>query len=138
MSLQVYNTRTKKGDFQAVLANVEQNVTNSIISLKTEPKDEINNSKDVTIKRLRDENGILRDRCSKLQQKVVEFEYSTNNLEQYGRRNNIVISGIPDTVDVNQLEESVAEILTEINVNVASNDIEACHRIGKKDTRISN
>ena len=138
MSLQVYNTRTKKGDFQAVLANVEQNVTNSIISLKTEPKDEINNSKDVTIKRLRDENGILRDRCSKLQQKVVEFEYSTNNLEQCGRRNNIVISGIPDTVDVNQLEESVAEILTEINVNVASNDIEACHRIGKKDTRISN
>ena len=83
-------------------------------------------------------NGILRDRCSKLQQKVVEFEYSTNNLEQCGRRNNIVISGIPDTVDVNQLEESVAEILTEINVNVASNDIEACHRIGKKDTRISN
>ena len=34
------------------------------------------------------------------------------------------------------MEESVTEILTDINVNVASNDIEACHRIGKKDTRI--
>ena len=34
------------------------------------------------------------------------------------------------------MEESVTEILTDINVNVASNDIEVCHRIGKKDTRI--
>ena len=89
------------------------------------------------IKRFQDENVILRDRCSKLEQKLVEFEYSTNNLEQYGRRNNIIISGIPDSVDIiNQLGESVTEILTDSNVNVASNGIEACHRIGKKVTRI--
>ena len=35
-----------------------------------------------------------------------------------------------------QSEESVTEFLTDINVNMAINDIEACHRIGKKDTRI--
>ena len=92
--------------------------------------------KDVIIKILQDENVILRDRCSKLEQKVVEFEqHSTNNLEQYGRRNNIVISGIPDSVDVNQLENQSLKC-TDININVVSNDIEACHRIGKKDTRI--
>ena len=50
--------------------------------------------------------------------------------------NNKIISGIPDSININQLEESVTEILTDINVNVASNGIEACHRIGKKDTRI--
>ena len=61
---------------------------------------------------------------------------STNNLEQYGRRNNIVISGIPDSVDINHLEESVTEILSDIDVKVTSNDIEACHRIGKKNNRI--
>ena len=136
MSLHECNTRTKKSDFQEVFASLEQNVTNSINPVKTEPKEEINNLKDVIIKRLQDENVTLRDRCSKLEQKLVEFEYSTNILEQYFRRNNIIISGIPDSVDVNQLEESVTEILTDINVNVASNDIEACHRIGKKDTRI--
>ena len=91
--------------------------------------------KDVIIKILQDENVILRDRCSKLEQKLVEFEYSTNNLEQYGRRNNIVISGIPDSVDVNQLENQSLKC-TDININVVSNDNEACHRIGKKDTRI--
>ena len=78
----------------------------------------------------------MRDTCRKLEQKLVEFEFSTNNLEQYGRRNNVIISGIPDSVDNNQLEGPVTEILTDININVASNDIEACHRIGKKDSRI--
>ena len=135
MPLHEYNKRTKKGDFQEALANLEQNITNSINSVKTELKEE-NNLKDVVIKRLQDENVILRDRCSKLEQKLVECEYSANNLEQYGRRNNIIISGILDSVGVNQLEESVTDIFTDINVNVASNDIEACHRIGRKDTRI--
>ena len=135
MSLHEYNTRTKKGDFQEVLANLEQNITNSINSVNTELKEEINNLQDVIIKRFQDENVILRDRCIKLEEKLIELEYSSNNLEQYGKRNNIIISGILDSVDVNQLEESATEILTNINVNVASNDIEACHRIGKKDTR---
>ena len=34
------------------------------------------------------------------------------------------------------MEESATEILTDINVNVTSSDIEAYHRIGKKDSRI--
>ena len=88
--------------------------------------------KDVIIKRLQDENVILRDRCSKLEQKFVELECSTNYLEQYGKKNNIIISDIPCSVDVNQLEESVTEILTDINVNVASNDIEAFHRLVRR------
>ena len=78
----------------------------------------------------------MRDRCCKLEQKLVEFECCTNNLEWCGRRNIIIISGIPDSIDNNQLEESVTEILTDISINVVSNDIEACHRIGKKDSRI--
>ena len=57
-------------------------------------------------------------------------------MEQYGRRNNTAISGIPDSADINELEESVTEVLADIDLNVTSNDIEACHRIGKKDKRI--
>ena len=63
MSSHEYNTRTKNGDFQETLANLEQNITNSINSIK----EEINNPKDVIIKRLQDENVILRNRCSKLE-----------------------------------------------------------------------
>ena len=64
------------------------------------------------------------------------YESSTNNLEQYGRRNNIVISGIPDCY-TNHLEESVTEILSDNDVKVTSNDIEVCHRIAKKNNRIN-
>ena len=34
------------------------------------------------------------------------------------------------------MEESVNELLTDINANVTSNDIEDWHRTGKKDSRI--
>ena len=66
MSPHEYNTRTKKDGFQEALVNLEQNITNFINSVKTEPKEEINNLKAVIIKRLQDKNVILRDRCSKL------------------------------------------------------------------------
>ena len=54
-------------------------------------KDEFLNMKDVIIKRLQEENELLRSRCSKLENKVVLLEQSVNQVEQYGRRNNIVI-----------------------------------------------
>ena len=66
MSSHEYNTRTENGDFQKARASLEKNITNSINSVKTELKEEINNLKDVIIKRLQDENVVLRDRCSKL------------------------------------------------------------------------
>ena len=136
MSLHEYNTRAKKNEFQDALASLEVNLNNSIKSIISDLKDEINSLKDVIIKRLQDENVILRNRCSNLEQKLTEFETSTDKLEQYGRRNNIIISGIPDSVNTEDLEESVTEILSDIDVNVTTNDIEACHRVGKRDNKI--
>ena len=54
-----------------------------------------------------------------------------NSLQQYGRRNNLEISGIPDSVTTDDLEDKVIEILSKVDVNVTNNDIEACHRMGK-------
>ena len=34
------------------------------------------------------------------------------------------------------MEESFTEILSDIDVNVTTNDIEACHRVGKRDNKI--
>ena len=59
MPLHEYNTRTKKNEFQDALASLEVNLNNSIKSIKSDLKDEINNLKDVIIKRLQDENVIL-------------------------------------------------------------------------------
>ena len=48
-----------------------------------------------------------------------------------GGRNSLEITGIPDDVQDQNLEEKVTEILDKINVNVSSQDIEVCHCIGK-------
>ena len=46
------------------------------------------------------------------------IESSHDALEQYGRRNNLVISGIPDSVQDSELESTVTSILSDIDVNV--------------------
>ena len=58
-----------------------------------------------------------------------------NEVEQYGRRNKIVISGIPDDV-ADDLEDAVTSIMEDVDVIVQNGDIEACHRIGKSDQKL--
>jgi len=69
----------------------------------------------------------------KLQKKVVLLENELcslkENLEcndQYNRRNNIEISGIPTE------EEKIIEIRRKTDVEISANDIEACHRLPSK------
>ena len=92
---------------------------------------ELLNIKDVVIKNLQVENQKLRNKINQLENKVISLEANTNSLEQYGRRNNLEISGIPDSISNNELEDKVIEILSKVDVNVSKNDIEACHRMGK-------
>ena len=92
---------------------------------------ELLNIKDVVIKNLQGENQRLRSKIENLEKKVISLEGNGNLLEQYGRRNNLEITGIPDEIKDEDLEEKVIEILNKIDVNVSTKDIEACHRIGK-------
>ena len=54
-------------------------------------------------------------------------------MAQDGQQNNVVLSGIPESVSEDFLEESVISVLADIDVFVESEDIEACHRFGKPD-----
>ena len=56
------------------------------------------NLKDVIIKDLQVENQRLRMKINNLENKVLSLEINGNHLEQYGRRNNLEITGIPDDV----------------------------------------
>ena len=126
-----YNTRTKKEAVVSseALAKLEKNIISTINCLK----EEIINPKDIIIKRLQEENKKFREKCSKLENGVVSDESSVNALEQYGWRNNIVVSGIPGHVSETDLKETVISVLSDIEVNVSAYDVEACHRIGKQD-----
>ena len=55
-------------------------------------------------------------------------------MEQYSRRESLVISGIPESVPQAELELTVLEILRSIGVHdVSSYEICACHRLAKKN-----
>ena len=97
---------------QEDLTRLQQNIIDSlkdeISNGNSRLKDEISNLKDTVIKRLQEENQILRQKCNKLEAKIVKLETEQNSLAQYGRRNNIVISGIPDSIDDSNLENTIA------------------------------
>ena len=80
-------------------------------------------------KRLRDRITILDESCAKQSDKIASMEKDLWDNAHYTRRNNIELSGICDTIDDDELEESVVGILNTIGVNCTANDIEACHRL---------
>ena len=69
-----------------------------------------------------------------LRKQVVELEKDLARLDQYGRRENVEIAGIPNTVTDKALEKEVIKILRKIGLYwIDSYAIVGCHRIGGKD-----
>ena len=89
------------------------------------------------------ENRKLQDKIKKLEKrlndvewdvdenfnKIEEIEEKVESTNQYGRRNNIEISGIPNVIDDDNLEGKIIEVFDKININISKTDIEACHRL---------
>ena len=105
-----------KQNFEASDSSVISETANLILSLEKKLISRFNgldkgklNLKDVIIKNLQEENQSLRKKVSDLESKVISLESDHNSLEQYGRRNNIEISGILDTVPDQNLEQKVSK-----------------------------
>ena len=99
---------------------MKSNILKQISSLKGEVrsmKDEFVNIKDVIIKRLQDKNALLRSRFSKLEDKVTSLESNHQLIKLSNIEKGItyiiitVISGIPDYVADDQLEDAVISIM---------------------------
>ena len=72
---------------------------------------------------MQDENEKLGRKCERLEKRCLKYESDYNTLAQYGRRNNIVLSGIPESISKYVLEESVISVLADVDVSVESQDI---------------
>ena len=77
----------------------------------------------------------LNDYADECDEKIITLEDKINKLDQYIRRENIVISGIPENISHNDLENKVINLLNSIDVRVIPSDIQACHRLAKKQVR---
>ena len=95
------------------IANLETKLLDGFSNLK----DEAINVKDVIIRNLQEENA-------KLRSKVEVLENEINHLEvHYCRRNDIEVSGIPDSIGDNELECSVIKIIKTIDIEDDYRDI---------------
>ena len=64
--------------------------------------------------------------------KIYHLDKDLSQFQQYGRRENIEISGIPESVHANFLEKTVIHILRRIGVyNLNPDEIIGCHRLKK-------
>ena len=95
------------------------------------------------IKKLSENNEELEEKNKKLIKRTAKEEdkrkYDINDLEQYGRRNNVRISGLDfDNRYENsqQTAEGVATLLNnQMGLNISSYDIDIAHRLGKYEDK---
>ena len=92
--------------------------------------------KDTIIQNLLDENKQLKDRVKALEdqadehdEQLIEIEKHSHGLEQYTRRNNLEINGIPNDISDENLEMKCIEVLHAVDISVDTSEIEACHRL---------
>ena len=81
-------------------SNLESNITKQVNESTLSVKDSI-------ITALRDDNKMLQAKVEFLERKLAESEKSFNRLDQYNRRNNLEIQGIPSTVGDEVLEDTL-------------------------------
>ena len=62
-----------------------------------------------------------------LEKHVIELEKHQAKAEQYSRRNNVEISGIPHEILDNNLEDKVIDICKDAGIEIGHMDIEGCH-----------
>ena len=113
------------------MKDIKKNLTKSIRDIVTE---RISKVKDSIIEALREENIKLQMKCKSLEAKLFESQKASNKQDQYSRRNNLKIHGIPAEVKDDQLEEKVIDIFSQLSISLSKSDIEDCHQLGKSNT----
>ena len=71
-----------------------------------------------------------------LQERVIDLERQCWANAQYSRRECLEVSGIPDNVKQNDLEDKVLTIFKKVGCDIKSDNIEACHRVGRQNNVI--
>ena len=81
---------------------------------------------------LRKEVSTMKEDMSTFVDKIYYLERDLAMLNQYNRRENVEIIGIPSHISQRDLENYVIAFLREMNIEVSSYDIVGCHRLPKR------
>ena len=66
---------------------------------------------------------------SKLGERIINLEENEANSEQYNRRNNVELFGIPSDIQENNLEKVMIDIYRNSGLEIGQNDIKAYFRL---------
>ena len=80
-------------------------------------------------RKLTSELVITKNVNSRLEERIINLEKNQAKGEQYSRRNNVELSGIPNSICDEDLENTVINICKESGIDVNARDIEGCHRL---------
>ena len=107
-------------DWMKLKKNIKKSVTEEV-------NESIMSIKNTTIDVLKEENLELQNKVLKLEDQLFEFDQKSNNLDQYNRRNDLEIQGIPVNVADDELEGIVIDIFSCLGIEVKGADIEDCY-----------
>ena len=83
---------------------------------------------------IRNDNNKLNFELTNLNEEIYNMDIRIIENNQYARRESLIISGIPDSIGQNDLEDQVIHILRSIGLtSLTSYNISACHRLYKKN-----
>jgi hypothetical protein len=74
----------------------------------------------------------LKDELNALKRENFELRHQIDDLEQYGRRPLIRVSGIPETPGENTTEK-ILQATVKAGIDLSVNDIKTSHRVGKQN-----
>ena len=66
---------------------------------------------------------------SRSEERIINLEKNQVKGQQYSRRNHVELSGIPNSICNEDLENTVINICKESGIDVDARDIEGCHRL---------
>lgn len=120
------------GEERLTLKSLKESMMESFTKLDSSINNiniDLTEMKDKIIQNLIESNKNLQKKVENLQNELKKKESAIEANNQYGRRNNIEISGISEEINDGKLEETVVDLLRKIDIDVTTNDIEACHRL---------
>ena len=111
---------------------LKKNIKNSVTE---EVNESIMSIKNTIIDALKEENLKLQNKVKKLEEQLLEIDQKNNHLDQYSRRNNLDIQGIPANITDDELEGKVIDVFSCLGIEVKGSDMEDCHRLGYANSK---
>ena len=75
------------------------------------------------------ELDITKNVNSRLEERIINLQKNQAKVERDSRRNNVELSGIPNSICDEDLENTVINFCKESGIDVDARDIEGCHRL---------